>query len=256
LLEAAQRKLEDCDVLIRPAEPVLEIRPESGSGLPTANTGARIRLRTRSGWRQFDKVLLTIPAPEIPKLMGTGDHPYWKTLESVEYLGVISLLIIARRSLSRFYVLNLLERKFPFTGIVETTNVIASKEFQGKHLIYIPKYVTDKDPLIALAKGEIFRLFIDELKRIFPGLTEADILHHEIFYEKYVQPIHKPHFLANRIAPITPLPGVYLANTAMIHDTLHNNNANLKLVKDVVDGILQNRPNVQVRMVSAKEKEN
>jgi len=123
-------------------------------------------------------------------------------------------------------------------------------------LIYIPKYVTNKDPLIALAKGEIFRLFIDELKRIFPGLTEADILHHEIFYEKYVQPIHKPHFLANRIAPITPLPGVYLANTAMIHDTLHNNNANLKLVKDVVDGILQNRPNVQVRMVSAKEKEN
>jgi protoporphyrinogen oxidase len=233
LMDLAHQVLVKSGVSVVTGDPVQKIDPEAGDAGSANRSTAQISIETRGGRRRFDRVLLTVSCPEVLKLIKTDADPYWSKLLSVEYLGVTSALLILRRSLSPYYVINLLDKDFAFTGIVETTNIIAAEDLEGRHLVYLPKYVSAGDRLNQLADEQIALLFIDKLRGVFPDLRDDDILHHKVFREPYVQPIPGPNFISRPISPLTPLAHVYLANTAMIPDSLHNNNANIKLAEDV-----------------------
>jgi protoporphyrinogen oxidase len=233
LLDLAQQILVKRGVSVVTGDPVQKIEPEPGDGGSGNRRAARISIETRRGRRRFDRVLLTVPCPEALKLVKTDGDSYWSNLQAVEYLGVVSILLVLRRSLSPDYVINLLDRDLPFTGIVETTNIIPPQDLGGRHLVYLPKYLTAGDRLNGFSDAQIAPLFIDRLRGVFPDLRDDDILHLKVFREPYVQPIPALNFLSRPISPLTPLANVYLANTAMIPDSLHNNNANIKLAEDV-----------------------
>jgi protoporphyrinogen oxidase len=234
LIGRAQKALVESGVSIVTGHPVkkIEYDPEAAR-LNTRQPGS-LTVVTNGNRMRYDRILLTIPCPQALKLINTeGGGPYLSVLRDVEYLGVLSILLILKRALSPYYVINLLDRGFPFTGIVETTNIISPEEMGGRHLVYLPKYITSDDPLNRLADDQVAHLFIDKLRSVFPDLRPNDILHLKVFREPFVQPIPSLHFLSRPISPLTPLPHVYLANTAMIPDSLHNNNANINLAEKV-----------------------
>jgi protoporphyrinogen oxidase len=150
-----------------------------------------------------------------------------------EYLGIICALLILNRSLSPYYVINLLDKNLPFTGIVESTNIIPEGTFGDRHLVYLPKYVTQDDPLIKTSDLRIKEEFTESLRKIFPDLRNEDILHSQIFRENCVQPIHRPRTAETRPGSRSPLPGVYLANASLIPNSTLNNNAVLKEAQEV-----------------------
>ena len=152
----------------------------------------------------------------------------------MEYLGIICVLLILKRALSPYYVINLLDENLPFTGIVESTNIIPEAAFGGRHLVYLPKYVTQDDPLNKTPDRLIREDFIEALRKVFPDLRNEDILHSQIFRENYVQPIHRPRTAAARPSCRSPLPGVYLANASLISNSTLNNNAVLEEVQVAV----------------------
>jgi len=189
---------------------------------------------------EFDRLLLTIPCPEVLRIIDLNEEdPYWRRLGQVEYLGVICLLLVLNRKLSPYYVINLLDRTLPFTGIVESTNVVSPRSFGYRHLVYLPKYVAEEDPLINESDGEISSQFYEKLRRVFPDFNEKDIIHKQIFREKYVQPVLDIGFLEKQAGFQTPIPGTYLVSSSMISDSTLNNNAMVNLASRAAEMIIK-----------------
>ena len=189
---------------------------------------------TNRNKQNFDKALLTIDCPEVIKIAGIESgsmEPYWEKVGDVKYMGVICLLLVIKHPLSPYYVINLLDKKLPFTGIVEVTNVVDSSCFGGRHIVYLPKYVTHEHQLNNQSDQMIIDLFIKQLKRVYPMLDNSAILHCRVLRERFVQPIQKLNSLNRAIGYQTPVPNLYLCNTSMIHNSTLNNNAVIKNAK-------------------------
>lgn len=203
---------------------------------------SEIVIKTAAGQRSFDEALFTVPNPVISDIIPDTEHlGSWRNLLQTEYLGVICVLLILRRSLSPYYVINLLDKDLPFTGIIESTNVIPPKNFSDRHLVYLPKYVMLNDPLYNTSDDKIIKGFIEYLKKIFFDLRDENILHCHVFRERFVQPIHNPQSLAQLSNYRTPLPKVYLANSSLIKDSTLNNNAVQHIALDAIQTIVADR---------------
>jgi protoporphyrinogen oxidase len=224
ILTSAEKMLADSQVRVIKRCPILGAELDQGNG--------PIVLATKSQKFIFDKVVFTIPSPDVLGILNKPDnHPYWRALQRTEYLSVICALLILSRRLSPFYVINLLDQDLPFTGIIESTNIIPPRNLDNKHLVYLPKYVVSDDPYHQLPEEAIASIYLDHLKRMFPGLKDKDILHTTVFKKKYIQPILGLNFLSQRIGFRTPFRNIYLANSSMIYDSTLNNNAMIGLAR-------------------------
>ncbi len=196
----------------------------------TAVTGVRMDasgrvcgIRTSGGDIESDAVVLTTPTAIARRLLPDTLAPVaerWGQLDA--YLGVILLLVVLRRRLTPYYTTNVTDPSVPFTGVIETTNLIAPEHVGGYHLVYLPKYVYPGNPYPAMDDASLRAEFMGHLRRMFPDLADDDIVTTRLFRERYVEPIH-PIGGTDRIAPIrTEIPGLYLANTSQIYPALTN----------------------------------
>ena len=239
ILNAIEKKLSEFGVRVLNNLPVLKIES------PNNPYDQQINLVTEDETFKFDKVLLTIDCPAVLQMTGSeNNHPYWQQLKKVEYLGVICVLLILNRRLSPYYVINLLDRDLPFTGIIEATNIIDPEELGGNHLVYLPKYLPADDSFSNMEEDKIIDLFVDKLQKVYPDLKEEEILHKRLFRETYVQPLQELNFLDRTSNISTPIKGVYLVNTSMIYNSTLNNNAVITLAHNAAKTILQDVSNV------------
>jgi protoporphyrinogen oxidase len=232
ILSAAQRRLTELNVNAMINVPVIKVEAAD-------DENRQIIVTTREANFRYDKVLFTIPCPEILKILNVIDnHAYWKKLHDVEYIEVICVLLILKRKLSRYYVINLLDKDLPFTGIIEATNIVPAGEAVDNHLIYLPKYIPSDDTIKNLNDLEIKNLFVKKLKNVFSDFKTEEILHTKIFREKYVQPFYDLNFLDRRFGFKTPISNIFIANTSMIYDSTLNNNAAIRIAMEAVRTII------------------
>ena len=193
----------------------------------------------------FDQILITTPSPIAVDLLGRDlpEGDYKKFLTGQKYLGVICLRLLLKKSLSPYYVINLLDETLPFTGIIESTNVIGCDQIGGNHLVYLPRYSVEEDEFSKFDEKKIEQEFINALQKVFPELKKEDIITSTLSVERFVQPLYTLDY-GNRIPSFSlPIEGVYLANTSMIKNATLNNNAALKLAKEaaakemVIEGV-------------------
>ena len=233
ILEAAEKKLKEAGVTILTSHPVEKVISNTIRN-PSLNI-KNLKLKTPTASFSFDKVLLTADCPAILQMVENRDsHPYWNQLEKVEYLGVICLKLILNRKLSPYYVINLLDRQLPFTGIIEATNIVPPNEVGGKHIVYLPKYLPASDALNRLSDDEIRNLFLAGLKKVYPDLADSDMLHCDVSRERYVQPLQELNYLERTSGIQTPVENLYMVNTSMIYNSTLNNNAAITLAKKAV----------------------
>ena len=81
---------------------------------------------------------------------------YARKLAEVKYLGVVCFVLLLKRRLSPYYVLNLTDEGLPFTGVIEMTNLVSMSETAGYHLVYLPKYTVPGDPLFNAPESELW----------------------------------------------------------------------------------------------------
>jgi protoporphyrinogen oxidase len=248
ILSAAEKRLIELGVELKKGTPVETITPRSAgadcpaSGERQAPEKARFSLHTENQDFDFDTVLLTVDCPKVLKLVdGCTDtnQSYWRNLKNVDYLGVVCLFLVLKHQLSPYYVINLLDKELPFTGIIEATNVVSPADMGGKHIVYLPKYVTRDDPIKSKSDIEIESIFIDKLRKVYPHFDNQDILHSKVFRAEYVQPLQEIDFLSRASSMNTPINGLYIVNTSMIYNSTLNNNAAanlaLKAATTIVD---------------------
>ena len=202
--------------------------------------GDKIVIQSQNGTNlTFDRVIATTPSPEILQLLPNLSDGYGSKLEAVRYLAVVCAALVLKRSLTPFYVTNLTDPDLPFTGLIEATYVIPPEILDGKTLIYLPKYLPMGDPFYEKSDEEILDIFIKALKRMFPDLSDEDIIAQTVHRAPHVQPLQEIGYSENVVPMKTPIKNFYIANTTMILNSTLNNNEVIRLARKAANLVAQ-----------------
>ena len=136
--------------------------------LLTTQTTA-MELATPRGRFHFDQVIATIPSRRFLLMAPQLATEYARKLSEVKYLGVVCFVLLLKRRLSPYYVLNLTEENLPFTGVIEMTNLVSLSETAGYHLVYLPKYTVPGDPAVQCAGKRVVGKLPGRTSTSMPG---------------------------------------------------------------------------------------
>ena len=193
-------------------------------------TGLRIRdTNGESSTRDYDKVVSTVPSYILPFLTDELPQDYINILNTTNYLSAVLLILVLEKPLSNIYWLNIADRTIPFVGIIEHTNMIDNSLYGNKHIVYITNYVT-RDSEIYLSEGaELLKTFIPHLKTINPDFEDSWIV--EYYHHKVdaAQPIVETNYSSQIPDHLTPINGLYLANTSQIYPEDRGTNYSVRL---------------------------
>jgi protoporphyrinogen oxidase len=173
------------------------------------------RVHVDGQWRPASAVILCIPVPIARGLLAAVPDAASK-LGEVDYLGVICQATLLRRSVTPYYVLNLTDRSLPFTGVIETSNLTGPDEYDGRHLIYLPRYRSQDSPDWEASDADILADNWEGLRRVQPDLRPDDVIGSRVFRARFVQPVH-PVGYGDRLPPLELRPGLAYLSTAQIH---------------------------------------
>ncbi len=172
----------------------------------------------------FDKVIFTGPVNILQHVVAqdlikiSGDRP------TVEYMGVICMVLITRKALVPYYIVNLADQRIPFTGIIGMSNLVSLKETAGLHITYLPKYVLSNDPLLQQPDDELRKLFFRGLHLIFPELKADDIVVSHINRAQKMQPLQVLNYSSLVPKIVTEHNDFFVLNTSQfVNETLNNN---------------------------------
>jgi protoporphyrinogen oxidase len=199
----------------------------------------------------FEIAIATMPGKPLAAITPELSSNYARKLKEVKYLGIVCIALVLKRRISPFYVTNLANEDFPFTGIIEMTNLISTEETAGHHLVYLPKYTSPSDPLFEANDEEVWAQFRPHVQRVIPDFEDSDVERRFTFRERLVQPVPTLHY--SRLVPEmeTGIEGLILANTTQIINSTLNNNAMVKIARRAVEAAL--KPSMSKCVTAAEE---
>ena len=224
ILQRFGETLTNAGVAIRLNQRVRQITPADGG----------IRIETEAETLSFDRVVVTAAAPLASKLCPGLSEPEHALLNGVTYQGIICASLLLKKPLAPYYVTNITEDWVPFTAVIEMTALVDPKEFGGRSLIYLPKYVAPDDPAFASTDEEIRTRFLDALEKMYPHFHREDVLAFQVSRVRQVFAVSTLHY-SQQVPPIvTSIPGLYLANSSHIVNGTLNVNETLQLAENAL----------------------
>lgn len=202
----------------------------------------------------FDAVVSTTPLPVLAKMIPEPHRTVLDLPETNEYLGVICGLLLLDRSLTPYYTLYIADEKIPFTGVIETTNLVAPEHVGGHHLVYLPKYVTPTSPFCQASDEELRATYLTNLKTMFPGFQEDWVRHCFVFRERFVEPLHQIGLRRPTVPMSTALDGLFVVNNGQIYPDLTNCQASVRHAQAAVPLILASDQGVNLATLPATDR--
>ncbi len=214
VFQALERRIAAAGGRVATGVEVTSVEPDA-SGL--------IRVALPSGQELYDRVIFTGPASVMRRIVSPAlvDAPAGT---GVEYLGVVCLVLITRRPVVPFYVVNISDESVPFTGVIGMSSIVGTEETAGLHLTYCPKYVLSSDAMLRRPDEELLDMFMTGFALMFPGFSPDDVVSARIHRADRVQPLQVKGYSGIVQAPRTRSDRFFVVNTAQfVHSTLNNN---------------------------------
>lgn len=183
-----------------------------------AENGKITGVETRDGFEAYDQVLVTCATPLFLQ-MASEILPaaLRKDLEQFLYHGSVIAVLELKQSLSPNYWLTILDKTMPFLAVIEQTKMIGPENYQGRHIMYLAKYLDTAEPFFKLGNAEVMKEYYAQLKRVFPSFDESMVIEAHVMKADYTQPIVTTGY-GSRIPPHRlPVQGLYLANMTQIY---------------------------------------
>ncbi len=181
--------------------------------------------------RTFANALVTVPAPVAATLVPALSDDERDRLGSKVYGGIVCASLVLDRPLGPYYVTNLTDEWVPFSAVIDMSNVVDRASWNGRALVYLPKYVRPDDPLFERSDAEVEETFVAALERMYPDFSRQRIHAFRISRVRHVFPIATLGY-SQRLPPVaTSVPGVYTLNSAHIVNGTLNVNETLQLVE-------------------------
>ncbi|MFN8545811.1 MAG: FAD-dependent oxidoreductase [Candidatus Binatia bacterium] len=197
-----------------------------------------LTLATAAGEERFDAVVSTLPLPLLTRVAG------WALARAVplpdlRYQGVVNVLVLARERLERFYWTAVVDPRFPFQGIVETTHVIPLEWTGGRHLYYLMNYCgADTEPY-QRSDALLQRQALDGLAALYPRFDRRQVEATYVFRAPHVEPAWTLGYLRKRPAPRVGTSRLYLCTTAQAYPRVTAWNTSVALARETVDALVR-----------------
>ncbi len=230
VIEAFKQTLTKQGIIIKTNCPVTEVM--------TSNKN-KISIKKQDGTTAIhDEVIVTLPAELASRLCTELTDKEKQKLNAVEYLSVICVAVLLDNSISNFYVTNITDTWVPFTGVIEMTALVDKKNLGGKALVYLPKYIVKDDPLFDETDEKLEKYFIDNLKKMYPDITDESIRFVGVAKAKHVITVAKLNY-SELLPPVsTSSPHIHIINTSHIKDGTLNVNETVRVAEDKLKEIL------------------
>jgi len=226
ILERFARMVEEEGVRVHLGQPVQRIA-KSGSGIAVA---------CRNGnSRSFDRVVVTAPAPLAAEICEGLTEKERSSLRNVRYQGIVCASFLLKKPLSEFYVTNILDEGFPFTGVIEASALVDRKHFTGYALVYLPKYLPVDDPFFEASDEDVENQFLSGLERMYSTFSREDVLCFKISRVRHVCPLPTLGYSSSVPEMKTSVPGLYTVNTSQILNGTLNVNETIQLAERAVE---------------------
>ena len=178
----------------------------------------RVTVTTGAGVETFDQIVVTLPTPQVEKLIGPAMRREMPALDTTtDYQGVINCLLFLKKPLTPHYWVATPESEHPFDGVVETSTLTDTTDRGDRHVVYLTKYLHRGDARFAQDDANIRAAWIPALKKLFPQLQDDDIETSFIFRAPFVEPIYKLGQMQLRPPEELVANKVYMANTAQVY---------------------------------------
>lgn len=159
--------------------------------------------------------------------------------QNIKIMGIICPSVILRKPISPYYVTNITDAGIPFTGIIEMSALVDKEaEFNGKNLVYLPKYVAATDKLYTTSDEELKDLFLNALLKMYPYITRDDVLHFAVSRAANVFAL--PVLNYSELVPgvKTSIENLFIVNSAQIINGTLNVNETIKIAETKLTEIL------------------
>lgn len=165
-----------------------------------------------------DRIVITTALPLVADMIrGWASKTYIASLERIKYIGNTCLVLELDRPLSKTYWLNVNDPDFPFVGVIEHTNFESSATYDGKHIVYLSKYLPHTDRLYAMNADELLEFSLPYLNRMFPEFKREWVLSHHLWKARWSQPVVEKHYSKLIPSENGPQDGLYICSMAQIY---------------------------------------
>lgn len=165
-----------------------------------------------------DQFIFTPALPIIADtLRAHVSHDWLEKWQRVRYLANVCLVLELDRSLSDTYWINVNDPGFPFVGVIEHTNFDSPANYQGKHIVFLSRYLAKEDPLWRYGDEQYLNFALGHLQRMFPQLQRSWIVESKIWRAEYAQPITERGYSSYVPGPETPFANGHICSMAQIY---------------------------------------
>lgn len=168
---------------------------------------------------------------------GTADPQWLDSLRRVNYLGNMCLVLQLDRSLSETYWLNVNDPGFPFVGVIEHTNFDPPENYDGKHIVFISRYLATQDPVWAYHDREYLEFAMGHLRRMFPEFNESWVQDFRVWRAEYAQPVTERNYSQYVPKRETPFPNATISTMAQIYPEDRGTNYAIREGREVARAI-------------------
>lgn len=182
-----------------------------------------------------ERAVVTAAAPLAAQLCPQLSAEEQRRLRETEYLGILCASVLLKRPLSPFYVTNVADAGYPFTGVIEMTALVPPQELAGRSLVYLPKYLTTADPAWNWSDADVRRELLGGLMRMHPDLREDEIEAFQVSRVRQVFALSTLGYSQRVQGPETSIPGLFLVNSSQIVNGTLNVNETVKLAEEALD---------------------
>lgn len=182
--------------------------------------GGRVRgVQVAGKLEPADLVVSTVSAPLFRSITQNLPTDYDERLSEIEYYGISCWALITTESLTPDFWLNVADERIGFCGVITYTNLDPMPELGGRHVLYIPMYMSTSDPRYAATREEGLPELLSALELIKPGFSskvEAAFLVRDAF----AQPIFGSGFhsrFGDVASPSTPVEGLFRIDMSQIY---------------------------------------
>lgn len=180
--------------------------------------------------RRFDAVVMTVPCSRIGAMCPQLTDDERARLNRVVYQGIICPSILLDQPLAPYYVTNITDDWVPFTAVIEMTALVDPATFGGKHLVYLPRYLTQTAKDWGKSDDEILDESISALERMYPHFHRGQVRATQVARVRNVLALTTRDYTAKSLPPLkTSQERLFVVNSAQIANGTLNVNETLML---------------------------
>jgi protoporphyrinogen oxidase len=187
----------------------------------------------------YDAVIVTTPSHIFARLVPDLPEQYRAKITSLEYEAAVVALLELDRPLTSTYWLNIADDSLPFTVVVEHTNLVSPTLYNGRHYVYLSKYLEPDHPYYSIDDDGLIGDYLSQLPRLNPDFDPSWVTNNWVFRERSAQPIITRNYGRRLAGHRTPLERLYLANTSQIYPEDRGTNYSVRLGNRIAEIVQQ-----------------